>query len=1775
MGIENSSEIKNQNRYPWIWTILLLGVLMLAAYFRFSGIDWDDDHHLHPDERFMTMVASSISSVDGLSEYFDTANSSLNPNNRGYGFYVYGTLPLFIVRYAAEMLNQAGYSEIHLVGRFFSGLFDLLTVLMVFLIAVRLFRNYRLALLAALFSALAVLQIQLSHYFTVDTYTNFFTFLAFYFAVRVMTDPQPVTAPVMRAEVEPVEMSEQALGVTARIPAVNAWSNLATARRTIIPYAFFGAALGLAMASKVSSAPLAVLLPGAALIVWSRLSTEERQQQLWIIARNLVLAAAVAFLVFRIFQPYAFTGPGFFNVTPNENWLNSMKALAQQSGGDVDFPPALQWARRPLTFAWQNMVQWGLGLPLGLLAWAGFMWMGVRMLKGEWRKYALLWGWTLLYFAWQSLNFSRSMRYQLPVYPALAIIAAWAIFALWSQRSERVQWRRWLAAGLGIVVVGATLAWAAAFSQIYTRPITRIAASEWIYQNIPAAVNLRIETDEGLYNQPLSTRLTADFSAGAPLVMSFEAQYSGVLGEADFAYLRDLTSSGEAKSLLVLISTDSQANEIVTNGLISSEFGADSDPRGTGYRVLFERPLQTEAGQRYYLTVYPDDPNRFFSAAGPVQLGYYTSNGTYRQALPEPVETVQQNVPLSITFRAKRSGELSAIQMPAIVDWQANDQPKTLQLSLSGPDGNAVSEITSDFLAGSSQRGQSYSFEFDPVVNVEQGQDYRISLDMTAGQGILAFYGSRQALESSWDDPLPYGLEEYSVFDYYYGLYRTDLNFEMYWDDNEEKRQRFLSILDQADTIFISSGRQWGTTTRVPERYPLTTEYYRSLIGCPDEQDVVWCYRTAEPGMFQGSLGFELIKTFTSDPQIGPWRFNTQFAEEAFTVYDHPKVMIFKKTNQYDPQQVNEILGSVDLSRVVHVTPRQASQSSASASTNTLLLPEERLNEQRAGGTWSELFDRSALFNRYPALAAVLWYVVVTLLGWMMFPFTRLALGSLADRGYPLVRLIGMVVLAYLTWLLGSYGVPFSQGTITGVAAVLLILNIGLALLQRDGLRKEWRERRRYFLTVEAITLLFFLLFLAVRLGNPDLWHPSKGGEKPMDFSYLNAVLKSTTFPPYDPWFAGGYINYYYYGFVLVGVLVKWMGIVPSIAYNLILPALFSMLAMAAFSFGWNVIAGHRQARDDTHDDIEAATEVEPVILGLPRASFLAGIFSAVGLLILGNLGTVRMIWHGIQRLAANGSIEGVNIFQRIIWTFQGLLRLIEGQNLPYGMGEWYWNPSRAIPGSPITEFPFFTFLYADLHAHMMALPVTVLALVWALSILRGRWQWTWLQFGASFLLGGMAIGALRPSNTWDMPAYLALGAAAVFYTAFRYSAPFERQAANIPVWIRRAAAAVFSAGLLVVLAFVLYQPFAQWYAQAYSSIGILEIDERTPIWSYLTHWGLFLFVIASWLFWETWDWMDQSSLSHAVRYAGWIKGLLVALVITVVALLLLEVEIAWLVLPLAAWAAVLLLRPGQPDEKRAVLFLVGSGLFLTLLVEVVVLRGDITRMNTVFKFYLQAWTMLSLAAAAGLVWLLPSIKNYWSSGWRNGWQVALIALVFGAALFPLIAGTDKIRDRMSRTAPHTLDGMTYMAYSRYADFGQEMNLNEDYQAIIWMQENVEGSPVIVEGHASEYRWGSRYTIYTGLPGVVGWNWHQRQQRGVVSPTWVTDRVEQIAEFYETVDADTTTQFLQRYTVEYVVVGQYERAMYSPLGLIKFEEWNGILWDEVYRYGSTVIYRVK
>jgi uncharacterized membrane protein len=190
--------------------------------------------------------------------------------------------------------------------------------------------------------------------------------------------------------------------------------------------------------------------------------------------------------------------------------------------------------------------------------------------------------------------------------------------------------------------------------------------------------------------------------------------------------------------------------------------------------------------------------------------------------------------------------------------------------------------------------------------------------------------------------------------------------------------------------------------------------------------------------------------------------------------------------------------------------------------------------------------------------------------------------------------------------------------------------------------------------------LLLFLIFLGIRFANPDLWHPWRGGEKPMDLSYFTAVLKSTVFPPYDPWFAGGYINYYYYGFVLVGVPVKLLGIEPAIAYNLILPTLFALTGLGAFSIGWNLFARKFIEEQDSAEGMKSNRS----------RSLMAGLASTVAVLVLGNLGTLRMISQGIQKLAAPGAvIEGAGVIEKFSWFFQGLVMFLQGEPVKF----WYW----------------------------------------------------------------------------------------------------------------------------------------------------------------------------------------------------------------------------------------------------------------------------------------------------------------------------------------------------------------------------------------------------------------------------------------------------------------------------------------------------------------------
>ena len=121
-------------------------------------------------------------------------------------------------------------------------------------------------------------------------------------------------------------------------------------------------------------------------------------------------------------------------------------------------------------------------------------------------------------------------------------------------------------------------------------------------------------------------------------------------------------------------------------------------------------------------------------------------------------------------------------------------------------------------------------------------------------------------------------------------------------------------------------------------------------------------------------------------------------------------------------------------------------------------------------------------------------------------------------------------------------------------------------------------------------------------------------------------------------------------------------------------------------------------------------------------------------------------------------------------------------------------------------------------------------------------------------------------------------------------------------------------------------------------------------------------------------------------------------------------------------------------------------------------------------------------------------------------------------------------------------------------DDTKKINISLDAAGIQYMQDNIFGSPVIVEGHTEEYRWGSRYSIYTGLPSVVGWSWHMRQQNSLLDGSIIDNRITEVNNFYNTQDIQSALEFLKRYQVQYIVVSDLERDYYAPEGIAKFQE---------------------
>ncbi len=1223
--------------------------------------------------------------------------------------------------------------------------------------------------------------------------------------------------------------------------------------------------------------------------------------------------------------------------------------------------------------------------------------------------------------------------------------------------------------------------------------------------------------------------------------------------------------------------------------------------------------LEEETGLRLPVPLVPETPLRPGEGSAPV-----------------PFSTSRRSVVLSLRLTKVRT-EVAGL--------------RRFVVSLLAPDGTLMSTMRQE---GELEAGtQPVELRWPQPLTLEPGMTYALRIELEAGAPVIL--DTTVLGNEHWDDALPLRLDGRDPFyNWYRGLHSSpDTLMDLYNDDNAAKREQLLDWLDEVDAIVLSSNRLYASIPRLAQRYPLTTAYYRAL--------------------FDGSLGFRPAAEFVSFPSLGPCQFPEQEmpfgrpaaqftnalpcslpwppAEEAFSVYDHPRVLIFIKTEAYSRERAEALLPLSLAESAVWMTPKEATRHRSPQ--EVLLLSDEERAVQEAGGTWRLLFPPDAPQNRHPWLGALLWWALLTLLGLVVWPFIAALMPDLHGGGYGLARAAGLLLWAYPAWLLASlHWVIHTRLLLWAVFAALTLLAF-LFQRRRGGWRALFREHGEAAARVEILFALLFLFWLGVRYLNPDLYHPVAGGEKPMDFAYLNAVLRSSWFPPYDPWFAGAVMNYYYFGFVLVGAPMKALGIDPSVGYNLAVAMLFALTGAGAFTLAAS-LSGRKGKR-----------------------AVAAGLWGTALVLLLGNWGEFAFLFKAVAELGNIHFDSYIPGYPELVSALAGLWKvLFGGEKLMVRPEWWYWNASRIIPpgpgevAGPINEFPLFTYLYGDLHAHAMALPLAEvavgLAIQWGSHLLphplrpppsgegggepralpsahplsqaapvlgmlrrlltvRVFWQ---------ALFGALLLGALRAANSWDYPTYFVILSGAYALPCLYHRCGKERR------W----AAALMPVALLLGSE-LFFRPFLARYLTTYTSFELWE-GGRTGVGDYLLIHGPFLLPLtllavaeaAAW-----WRRLRRERMALDLPTAAVVAGGI--LVLTVV-LVVLGVPVAKVAVPLGGVMALFLLAgPAGEDSPSPLLwFFVGAALGLTLMVELIVLKGDLGRMNTVFKFYFQVWLLLGVAAAVAMERLTASLLgegdyrvveggapdlpprggnhrgseggapdlpsgdgNHWGIEdsaldlphrggdalldplFRRGWTAELTMILltlslFASALYPLFAIPAKVHDRWVKEAPHTLDGTRFLRYALFYEEGQPVDLSEEARVIAWMRRSVDGSPVVMEQNAPvEYvTFGNRVSIYTGLPDVIGWRWHQVQQLMALPPGTVEARQEDVRRFYDTPDPQEAMEILRRYGVRYVVVTPYERLRMTAEGEAKFAQMvaEGML-EVAFDDEVSQVYRVK
>lgn len=1015
---------------------------------------------------------------------------------------------------------------------------------------------------------------------------------------------------------------------------------------------------------------------------------------------------------------------------------------------------------------------------------------------------------------------------------------------------------------------------------------------------------------------------------------------------------------------------------------------------------------------------------------------------------------------------------------------------------------------------------------------------------LAASQWIYANVPSGSALTAEfWDDALPKDLGP--------GLNAGDrqyqtLTLDLFADAPPvDVADRLFTTLERADFVIVSSNRVPAAVQQLPWRYPVQIEYFTLLEN--------------------GRLGFDLAAEFSRPPSLAGMAISDANADESFINYDHPTVKIFRK---------REALSRSTFDQAMAWAVAQPWSPTRDPIRPSLLLDQPVGSLPVVGDArWSSRWTDNS------AVAAVSWVALLVLLQVVGWPIARALFGPMVDAGWGVARLLALLIAGYLTWL-GASTELFAFRAIGAWIAMALVGGICWLAMWRARQRHDSIPRppdaRRFGIAAESVFWLVFGFFLLLRYLNPDSWHPLWGGEKPMEFAHLNATLRSAHFPPYDPWFADGYLNYYYYGLYLVAFCLKLTGIPSEIGFNLAQPTIIALLASASFTLASTF--GRAITKRAT--------------LGLMAGA--CGVLLTVG---IGNLVAARQLFQ-----AGRPPIDSF-----IAWT---------------------WMPSRAISNA-ITEFPYFTALYADLHAHIVALPITVAAITvgyvlavdaaGCVAVLSGaatratRWR-----LAGRLALMSLLLGTLSATNAWDVPIYAAIAIVAIWLATRSIGSPG-----------RRYSAAAAGAGAIALGAYLLFLPFHRHYVALFGSLE--RVHDVTPFSEWADHLGGLMVIAALGLLAMLFP-PRATSISIArsviVSVAGIGFGFVLILMrdklepgvagsderltVVLVATLLgiaswrslaarTEPESLWRALSLAqllpislvvltdrlvfatftavALAAVVIWFTAIDLTVRFVSMLLIGACAVGAGTELVVIADDLInteayRMNTIFKFYNQIWVLLALTGAAMVAKLadmafprrVPDAAPA-AFATRSDASLALSdsgsaspvsgrvgfagiglsltgAIVLLSLVYPVLATLPRLEQRfVDHLGSGTLNGLDWMESATLPIVGgataTDLSFAGDRAVIDWLNHHVDGSPVVAEASIGPYRCnGSRISIGTGLPTIIGWERHEQQQR---YPDQLPQRVDDVRRLYASTDLNEKVAILRRYNVEYVVVGPLER----------------------------------